>query len=95
MPIWCGGGGNPELKPWLANAFDISYEWYFTSDNDNKGYLSAAFFYKNLESFIYNSDFLYDYSDEPLPPPQPGDPSSTIGIMNQPFNGEGGYMKRL
>ncbi len=26
---WCGGGGNPQLKPWLANAYDLSYEIVF------------------------------------------------------------------
>jgi iron complex outermembrane receptor protein len=93
VPIWCGGGGNPEIEPWLATAYDVSYEWYFTSDNDNKGYVSAALFYKALDTFIYYSNSIYDFSNEPLPPPQPGDPSSTIGILNQPNNGEGGYMR--
>lgn len=92
-PVWCGSGGNPELKPWLATAYDVSYEWYFTSDNDNKGYVSAALFYKALDTFIYYSNTVYDFANEPLPPPQPGDPISTIGILNQPNNGEGGYMR--
>lgn len=91
--FWCGSGGNPELEPWLATAYDVSYEWYFTSDNDNKGYVSVALFYKALDTFIYNSNSIYDFANEPLPPPQPGDPTSTIGILNQPNNGEGGYMR--
>lgn len=96
-PVWCGGGGNAQLKPWLANAFDVSYEWYFTTEADNKGYLSAAVFYKDLKSYIYNADFAFDYVD--APPPGPGQipgvnyPSSTIGSRNQPFNGNGGYMQ--
>jgi iron complex outermembrane recepter protein len=96
-PVWCGGGGNAQLRPWLANAFDVSYEWYFTTENDNKGYLSAALFYKDLQSYVYNADFLYNYVD--APPPTVGQtpgvnyPSSTIGSINRPFNGEGGYMK--
>lgn len=93
VPIWCGGGGNPDLKPWLATAYDMSYEWYFSSDNDNKGYVSLALFYKDLDTFIYYSNSIYDFANEPLPPPQAGDPTSTIGILNQPNNGQGGYMR--
>ena len=98
-PIWCGGGGNPELKPWLADAYDLSYEWYFTSEAGNKGYLSAALFYKNLDSYIYYANQLYDFANDPLPPPGVGDipgvnyPDSTIGVLNKPINGQGGYMR--
>ena len=98
-PVWCGGGGNPDLKPWLATAYDLSYEWYFNTENDNKGYLSAAFFYKNLKSYVYYANTAYDYGNDPLPPPGPGDvpgvnyPDSTIGLINQPINGQGGYMR--
>ncbi len=41
-----GNGGNPQLDPWRANAFDVSYERYF----GNNGYVSAAGFYKKLKS---------------------------------------------
>jgi iron complex outermembrane receptor protein len=87
---WSGGGGNPELKPWLANAFDISYEKYF----GGKGYVSAAYFYKDLQSYIYNDISRFDYANldltqagsTPLPP-------STIGNLYQPLNGEGGKLE--
>ncbi len=39
---WEGSGGNPKLKPYRANAFDISYEKYFGT----KGYVSVAAFHK-------------------------------------------------
>jgi iron complex outermembrane receptor protein len=100
-PVWSGGGGNPKLKPWLANAFDLSYEKYFTTDAGNKGYVSAAYFYKDLLSYIYNQPILWDYSGYPLPPPGPGQtvgvnyPSSTNGILSAPANGEGGTLKGL
>ena len=45
-------GGNPLLDPWKANAFDISYEKYFEG---TKGYVSAAFFYKDLRSYIFTA----------------------------------------
>jgi outer membrane receptor protein involved in Fe transport len=42
-------GGNSKLDPWRANAFDLSYEKYF----GNKAYLAAAYFFKDLRSYIY------------------------------------------
>ncbi|WP_297800220.1 TonB-dependent receptor [Arenimonas sp. GDDSR-1] len=100
-PVWCGNAGNPELKPWLADAYDLSYEKYFTTENDNKGYVSAAYFYKDLKTYIYRKDMAWDYSGYPLPPPGPGQtvgvnyPSSTMGSMNMPINGEGGVLQGL
>lgn len=96
-PVWCGSGGNAQLKPWLADAYDLGYEWYFTSEAGNKGYLSAALFYKNLQSYIYNADFPFEYTDAPPPgvgqTPGVNYPASDIGSINRPFNGEGGYMR--
>ena len=100
-PVWSGGGGNPKLRPWLANAYDLSYEKYFTSDAGNKGYVSAAYFYKDLQSYIYRQDIQWDYSGYPLPAPTGGQipgvnfPTSTTGSLNAPSNGEGGVLKGL
>jgi iron complex outermembrane receptor protein len=100
-PVWSGGGGNPKLKPWLANAYDLSYEKYFTTDAGNKGYVSAAYFFKDLQSYIYRQDIAWDYSGYPLPAPGPGQipgvnfPTSTDGVLNAPANGEGGTLKGL
>ncbi len=100
-PAWCGGGGNPELKPWKATAFDLSYEKYFATENGNKGYISAAYFYKDLSTYIVNLPQLYDFAGQPLPAIQPGQilgvtyPTSTVGVLNQPANGEGGVLKGL
>lgn len=97
-PIWSGGGGNPKLKPWLANAYDLSWEKYFTTAGGNKGYVAAAYFYKDLQTYIYNHDVPFDYAGYPLPPPVPGQldyPTTTAGQINQPINGQGGYLKGL
>ncbi|MFA4752461.1 TonB-dependent receptor, partial [Xanthomonas perforans] len=52
-------GGNPMLDPWRANALDISYEKYFA----DRAYVAAAFFYKDLKSYIYTqSRDNYDFS---------------------------------
>ncbi|KAF1700498.1 TonB-dependent receptor [Pseudoxanthomonas kaohsiungensis] len=89
-----GSGGNPELEPWRANAFDISYEKYFGT----KAYVAAAYFYKDLENYIYTqtrddydfSELLADY----VPPPGTMPPDS-IGDFTQPMNGEGGSLQGL
>lgn len=100
-PLWCGGGGNPKLKPWEATAFDLSYEKYFATENGNKGYISAAYFYKDLETYIVSLPQQFDYAGKPLPAILPGQivgvtyPGSTLGVMNQPSNGEGGVLKGL
>lgn len=88
--IWSGSGGNPELRPTIADFYDLSYEKYF---GDNKGYVSAAYFYKNLKSYIYNAvNDNFDYSGFVVPTGTlPGNvPTSTIGEFTQPQNGEGG-----
>jgi len=94
---WCGSGGNPTLKPWLANAYDLSLEKYFTTEAGNKGYAAAAYFFKDLSTYIYKDDVGFDYAGFPLPPPEPGQayPATTEGVINQPFNGQGGLMKGL
>jgi iron complex outermembrane receptor protein len=46
-----GTGGNPFLKPYIADAVDLSYEKYF----DTQAYVSAAVFYKHLESFVVDT----------------------------------------
>jgi outer membrane receptor protein involved in Fe transport len=58
------GGGNPKLKPWKANAYDLSFEKYF---GENKGYVSAAIYYKDLDTYIFNRTTLEDFSGLPLP----------------------------
>lgn len=42
-----GEGGNPELRPNLANQLDLGYEWYFA----NEGYVSLSTFYKQLDEW--------------------------------------------
>lgn len=44
-----GSGGNPDLDPWKANQFDLGLEWYF----DDASVLSATFFYKDIDSYIF------------------------------------------
>ncbi len=41
-------GGNPNLKPYLADNFDVAAEWYYQRNS----YLSVDFFLKNVSNFI-------------------------------------------
>jgi TonB-dependent receptor len=89
-----GSGGNPQLDPWKANAFDISYEKYFGT----KAYLAAAYFYKDLRTYIFTqtvdnydwSAFVADYV-----PPVGAPPAQTIGRFTAPQNGKGGMLQGL
>ncbi|OAX88611.1 TonB-dependent receptor [Xanthomonas nasturtii] len=85
-------GGNPTLDPWRANAIDISYEKYFAE----RAYLAAAFFYKNLKSYIYTqSRDNYDFSAlvAGYVPPPGSAPVLTTGTFSAPFNGKGGTLR--
>ena len=91
-----GSGGNPQLDPWRANAFDLSYEKYFGTN----AYLSVAGFYKDLKTYIYNqTNANYDFSAyvATLPPNYfaPGVVPQTTGNFSQPVNGSGGNLKGL
>lgn len=96
---WSGGGGNPDLRPWKANAFDISLEKYF----GRKGYVSVAAFYKDLTSYVVNGNALYDFSASPLPAPytstNPGPyalaNANRMGILSGKVNGNGGVIKGI
>lgn len=43
-----GTAGNPDLKPFMADNFDLSAEWYY----DEASYVSAGFFLKQVDDFI-------------------------------------------
>jgi iron complex outermembrane recepter protein len=90
VPIWSGSGGNPKLRPWESDSYDLSWELYFA---DSKGYLSAAVFHKDLKTFIYeevNPDFDFGVFDLSPFANSPNRPPSTIGEFRQQANGEGG-----
>jgi iron complex outermembrane recepter protein len=82
---WSGGGGNPELKPWIANVYDISIEQYF----GRSAYVSLAAFYKDLDTYIYNQNQIADFTGFPT---GAGVAVINQGIVSAPANGEGGAL---
>ena len=96
QPIWSASGGNPGLRPWLANAYDLSLEKYFSTKAGNRGYVGLAYFYKDLVSYVWGQTVSFDFAGLPLPPQAPGQttyPTTTIGQISQPANGKNGTIK--
>lgn len=83
--------GNPMLEPFRARAYDLSYEWYFADD----AVLAAAYFRKDIESFIVSSTFENQpWSATGLPASILSD-EGTFGVndtwdINAKDNGDGG-----
>ena len=87
---WSGGGGNPQLDPFRADALDISYEKYF----GKKAYIGAAAFYKKLNSYIYDqTDSTYNFTAHGFTAPAGTTASSPIGNFTTPMNGTGGNIQ--
>lgn len=84
---WGGGGGNPELRPFIADVADISIEKYFAN---RRGYVSLAGFYKQLQTYVYNRNQIFDFTGYPT-----GGVTPIIneGIVGAPDNGDGGWIK--
>lgn len=95
---WTGSGGNPDLKPWKANNFDLSLEKYF----GRKGYISAAIFYKDLNRYIYSQTLVHDFTGAPLPTsscttatPCTKADQNRLGVITAQANGSGGHIQGL
>ncbi|MBV1775298.1 TonB-dependent receptor [Burkholderiaceae bacterium DAT-1] len=82
-----GGAGNPELRPWIADATDLSVEKYF----GRKGYVGVDIFYKKLKSYIYSQTVMHDFTG--ITPQNGMTPATYIGTWTQPMNGQGGVVK--
>lgn len=87
---WKGDGGNPALKPWKADAIDLSYEYYF----GNKGYVSVAAYYKELKTYIYKQKININFVERFGNPTATGTitPSSPNGLFETQANGTGGSL---
>lgn len=94
------GGGNPELRPWKANTFDLSLEKYFAE----QAYVSLAGYYKRLTTYIFNSSVITSFEGVLLPGQDSLDDPVTgfseadanrLGVSTVKVNGSGGYIRGL
>ena len=84
-PFISGGGGNPLLRPYRANALDFTVEKYFAG---GAGVIAAQLFYKDIVSYIDGSRVVFDYAPFPVPAGQT--PATTIGYLDSEVNTGGG-----
>jgi iron complex outermembrane receptor protein len=95
IPLLRGDAGNPNLKPFRANALDLAYEKYF---GGNKGYFGVSVFHKELSTYILRINEVFDFTpfigpNTPLPTTVPNGPTNPrIGLLNRPVNGSGGSL---
>ncbi|MBP7334439.1 TonB-dependent receptor [Niveispirillum sp.] len=83
---WSAGGdnnGNPKLKPWVADALDATYEYYFA----DAGYMAINGYYKWLKTYIYKEKQIMDFTGFPVTGPQP---TLWQGYSERQANGNGG-----
>lgn len=83
-----GSGGNPDLRPFRANAFDVTFEKYFGT----AGYIAAQLFYKDLKSYVYTADQEFDASGIVVGNPGGGITVLPTGRLTLPINGQGGSL---
>jgi iron complex outermembrane receptor protein len=87
------GGGNPELRPWEANTYDLSWEKYF---GDNQGYVSLAAYYKDLKTYIVQETFLFDFTGFELPAgAYTQADTNRFGAATRRVNGSGGFIRGI
>ena len=100
--LFTGTGGNPTLEPYRADQFDLSTEWYFAEGS----LLSAALFYKDMQSYVVNGTGperlpteIVDPNDSRLSDPDADCQSigtalySCIYQIDRPVNGPGGQIQ--
>ena len=83
--------GNPFLDPFRATTFDVSAEWYFSSD----ALLSLGLFYKDIDTYIQEFRGTMTYEETGLPMewlPAGFDPQNEVDFR-QWINTPGGPLK--
>ncbi|MDH2130220.1 TonB-dependent receptor [Sphingobium yanoikuyae] len=89
-----GNVNNPFLDPIRANTFDVAVEWYFRPGS----LLSAAFFYKDIKSFIQNVNSQIPFNQLGLPNALLENSNTSpdeLFTVSQPFNTPGGKLKGI
>ncbi len=74
-----GTAGNPNLKPQIADQFDVTWEWYF----DEASLLSIGYYYKDIQSYRTTGSYVAPYYNEQ-------DDEWVDVTLTRPTNGLGG-----
>lgn len=86
-------GQNPLLDPFRATTYDLGVEWYFAED----ALLSAAFFYKDIDSFVQTTRATGTFDQNPFGLPASLRPATTSAQdsweFTFPVNTPGGPLK--
>ncbi|MFC3439926.1 TonB-dependent receptor [Sphingobium rhizovicinum] len=89
-----GNVNNPFLDPIRAKTFDVALEWYFRPGS----LLSAAFFYKDIKSFIQSVNSQIPFNQLGLPNALLENSNTSpdeLFTVSQPFNTPGGPLKGI
>ncbi len=90
---WSGSAGNPELKPYEVDQFDLAYENYFADD----GYIAATFFFKDIKNWHVSSPVETDFTDVYIPSYHQsstgGAPVLFVGNVDRPVDGYTGFVR--
>jgi len=86
-------GQNPLLEPFRATTYDLGIEWYFAED----ALLSAAFFHKDIDSFVQTTRQTGTFDQNPFGLPASLRPPTTSAVdtweFTFPVNTPGGPLK--
>ena len=89
---WSGNVTNPALKPWISDDLEFTYERYFAPGEG----VSIQTFYKNLESYIYQSSSVANFQAYyNATGPYLTAPFTFTGPVTQFVNGSGGALYGL
>lgn len=84
---WSVSGGNPNLEPKRAFGIDLTYENYFSEE----GYFSVAYFYKDLQNWIFDGKYEVDMAG--VADPLTGQiPANSRATGSGKVNGGGGSL---
>ena len=82
--------GNIDLKPYRADTYDLSVEWYFAPE----ALLSFAYFYKDIDTFVQTTNQNVTYADltalDPVAYPAGGRLPTDPFVFSAPRNTPGG-----
>ncbi|HEX7945730.1 MAG TPA: TonB-dependent receptor [Phenylobacterium sp.] len=92
--------GNPLLTPFRADAYDVSFEWYFNPNS----LISLALFRKDIKTFVQTRQLTSTFTNNPFGIPNsvataacgatPGcDATTTLWTFTVPVNTDGGPVK--